>query len=251
MSILKIDGLSFRYPSLDVIDDVSFEVKRGELVSIMGMNGAGKSTLLKCINRILKMSSGSVCVEDQDIEQLSSIELARRISFVVQNASFSSTSVYDAVLLGRKPYITWNATKHDHELVTETLERMNLDGYALRDVTQMSGGEAQKVALARTVVQQTGVMLLDEPTSNLDLKNQLEVMSIIREEVRHRNVAAVVTMHDLNLALRFSDRFIMVKDRKIYSAGGIETITPESIKDVYGVDVRIIEVDGHKVIVPS
>lgn len=251
MSILKIDGLSFRYPSLDVIDDVSFEVERGELVSIMGMNGAGKSTLLKCINRILKMSSGSVCVEDQDIEQLSSIELARRISFVVQNASFSSTSVYDAVLLGRKPYITWNATKHDHELVTETLERMNLDGYALRDVTQMSGGEAQKVALARTVVQQTGVMLLDEPTSNLDLKNQLEVMSIIREEVRHRNVAAVVTMHDLNLALRFSDRFIMVKDRKIYSAGGIETITPESIKDVYGVDVRIIEVDGHKVIVPS
>lgn len=251
MSILKIDGLSFRYPSLDVIDDVSFEVERGELVSIMGMNGAGKSTLLKCINRILKMSSGSVCVEDQDIEQLSSIELARRISFVVQNASFSSTSVYDAVLLGRKPYITWNATKHDHELVTETLERMNLDGYALRDVTQMSGGEAQKVALARTVVQQTGVMLLDEPTSNLDLKNQLEVMSIIREEVRHRNVAAVVTMHDLNLALRFSDRFIMVKDRIIYSAGGIETITPESIKDVYGVDVRIIEVDGHKVIVPS
>ncbi len=250
MSILTVNGLSFSYPSLDVIRDVSFEVMPGEVVSILGVNGAGKSTLLKCINRILKMSSGSVTVSGCDITGLSARELAQKMSFVIQGGKFSSTSVFDAILLGRKPYIEWDATKRDYEIVKDSIRRLGLEEYALRNVTEMSGGESQKVALARTIVQQTDVMLLDEPTSALDLKNQLEVMNIVREEVRRRNVAAVVTMHDLNLALRFSDKFLMVKDRMIYSMGGMETITVDAIKDVYGVDAEIAEVGGHKVVVP-
>ena len=250
MSILTVNGLSFSYPSLDVIRDVSFEGMPGEVVSILGVNGAGKSTLLKCINRILRMSSGSVTVSGCDITSLSARELAQRMSFVIQGGKFSSTSVFDAILLGRKPYIEWDATKKDYEIVKDSIRRLGLEEYALRNVMEMSGGESQKVALARTIVQQTDVMLLDEPTSALDLKNQLEVMNIVREEVRRRNVAAVVTMHDLNLALRFSDKFLMVKDRRIYSMGGMETITVEAIKDVYGVDAEIAEVGGHKVVVP-
>ena len=250
MVILEVNGLSFKYPSLDVINDVSFTVERGKCIAILGMNGVGKSTLLKCINRILKMSEGDVTLDGKPLESMSSNELAREVSYVTQKTTFASTSVFDAVLLGRKPYIVWDSTKSDHEKVKNVLKELSLENYALRVVNYLSGGEAQKGGIARAIVQETNVMLLDEPTSNLDLKNQLEVVNIIRSVVRERNVSALVTMHDINLALRFADEFIMLKDRKIYSVGGPESVNPENIKEVYGVEVRVDDVGGHVVVVP-
>ncbi len=250
MVILEVGGMSFRYPSLDVIDNVSFSVESGKCVAILGMNGVGKSTMLKCINRILNMSEGAVMFGDKSLEDLSSNDLAKEVSYVTQKAIFPNTTVFDTVLLGRKPYIVWDSTKSDHEKVKAVLRELSLENYALRNVNYMSGGEAQKVAIARAIVQETNLMLLDEPTSNLDLKNQLEVVNIIRNVVKERNVAAIVTMHDINLALRFADEFIMLKDRKIHAIGGPESVTPESIKEVYGVDVRIEEIGGHTVVVP-
>ncbi len=249
--ILEVEGVCFKYPSLDVLDSVSFDVRGGECVAILGMNGVGKSTLLKCINNILSKTSGTVCIGGEETEGMSPIELAKSVCYVPQYLVYSDVSVFDAVLLGRKPYIVWDATRADYEKVEIALRRLSMEGYALRNVRQLSGGEAQKVSIARAIVQETEVMLFDEPTSNLDLKNQMEVIDIIRREAKEREVAAIVTMHDINLALRFADKFIMMKDGKIYGVGDRSYLTPDKIKDVYGIDVHMGEINGEIVIIPA
>lgn len=251
MVTLEVNGLSFGYPALDILSEVSFTVDKGDCIAIMGMNGAGKSTLLKCMNRILKKSCGVVSVKGECVDGLSQNELAKRMSYVVQNVNFSDISVFDTVLLGRKPYIVWDATRSDHEKVRDVLKMMSLDRFALRNANNLSGGEAQKVSIARAIVQETDIMLLDEPTSNLDLKNQMEVISMIKKIAREKNIAAVVTMHDINLALRFADKFIFLKDKEIHTLGGCECVTSEVIEDVYGIEVRILDIDGTKIIVPN
>lgn len=250
MVMLEVEGVSFGYPSLDVLRDVSFSVDGGDCVAILGMNGVGKSTLLKCINNILPKRSGKVYVSGRDTETTSPIDLAKGVCYIPQHLMYSDVSVFDAVLLGRKPYIVWDATKKDHAIVEDALRRLSIESYAMRNVRQLSGGEAQKVSIARAIVQETGIMLFDEPTSNLDMKNQMEVIGIIRREAKERGVAAIVTMHDINLALRFADKFVMMKDKKIYGIGDRDYLTAETIRDVYGVDVHIGEVNGQRVIIP-
>ena len=217
---------------------------------ILGTNGVGKSTLLKCMNRILTYQSGSVSMCGDDICTLSRNELAKRVGYVAQSSRFSETTVFDAILLGRKPYIKWDITDSDLKLVQGIMERLSLSQYAMRTVTHLSGGETQKVAIARALAQQPEILLFDEPTSNLDLKNQLEVINLIKSIVKEGNVSAVVTMHDLNLALRFADKFIMMKSGRIYAAGGREILTAENIKAVYDVDVVIERYQEKMVIIP-
>ena len=132
----------------------------------------------------------------------------------------------------------------------QALETLGLTDYALRRLDELSGGELQKVIIARALAQQPQILLMDEPTSSLDLKNQLEVLALIRQISRERGIAAVVAMHDLNLALRFADRFILLKDRTIYAAGGQEVMTPENIEAVYAVPVTIASHNGSRVIIP-
>ena len=236
---LTVENLSFQYPSRKVLKDISLFLNRGECLSILGTNGVGKSTLLKCINRILRQQSGKVVVMGEDVESLNGNDLAKRIAYVSQRNSFSLSSVFDAVLLGRKPYIKWDITKRDLEIVHDVMKSLDLEDFALRYVDQLSGGEIQKVAIARALAQQSDVLMFDEPTSNLDLKNQLEVVNIIKKIVKERQISAIVTMHDLNMALRLADKFIFMKGGKIFNAGDIRVITEENILAVYGVPVEI------------
>jgi iron complex transport system ATP-binding protein len=247
---LEAHGLCFGYSGRRVLNNISFSVESGDCVAILGTNGVGKSTLLKCLNRILRCQEGRVCIGGTDIGRLDGNELARRIGYVAQASRFADTTVFDAVLLGRKPYIKWDVTRRDLELARDVLERLSLSEYAMRGVNELSGGEMQKVAIARALAQQPDVLLFDEPTSNLDLKNQLEVIGIIQEIVRESGMAAIVTMHDLNLALRFAGKFIMLRNGEIYAAGGPEILTAASIRDVYGVDVAIEAYGGSKVVIP-
>lgn len=248
--IIDVDKLSFQYPGRKVLSDISFSVEKGECMAILGTNGVGKSTLLKCLNRILKHQSGQVVVQGEDIRTFSRNEYAQKIGYVSQHNQFTRITVFDAVLLGRKPYIRWDATQKDLHIVEEVMDEMGLADFALRFVDELSGGELQKVAIARTLAQQPNILMFDEPTSNLDLKNQLEVAGIIKRIVKERQISAIVTMHDLNLALRFADTFLMVKDGCVYKAGDVSIITPESIMDVYAVPVRIREYDGLPVVIP-
>ncbi|MBF7084333.1 ABC transporter ATP-binding protein [Desulfallas sp. Bu1-1] len=248
--ILSVDGVEFSYNSRPVLRDIKFEVNRGEFFAILGNNGAGKSTLLKCLNTILKPQTGTILIEKENLFVLSRREVARRLGYVAQRYESTRFTVFDAVLLGRKPHIKWGTTARDLEIVRNVLGILGLDEFSLRYLDELSGGELQKVVIARALAQEPRVLLLDEPTSNLDLKNQFEVLKTVKRAVREQNIAAVVVMHDLNLALRFADKFLLLKNRTIFACGGMEVMTPENIAGVYGVPVAVERLANIPVIVP-
>jgi len=248
--ILKVKGAEFRYNSHPILQGVDFALERGRILAVLGVNGAGKSTLLKCINKILGLKKGVILLNGQDLRQLSRTEVAQNIGYVPQRYDDGQLTVFDMVLLGRKPYIQWAATERDLALVEQVLELMHLKDLALRPVENLSGGEAQKVVIARALAQEPDLLLLDEPTSNLDLKNQLEVAQVLRRAVEQQDLAAVVCSHDLNLALRFADFFLFLKDGRVHTLGDRTQVTPEVIREVYGVDTLMGQVQGHQVIIP-
>ncbi|NMB56091.1 MAG: ABC transporter ATP-binding protein [Leptolinea sp.] len=248
--ILNVKNLKFHYPNHSVINSASFSVGKGEMLAVLGTNGTGKTTLLKTINRLLKPQAGVVLLDNIPVTSLNRNTLAQRIGYVEQQRTGSRTTVFNAVLLGRKPYIRWDITKKDIEIAEEAMATLGLIEYALRYLDELSGGELQKVVIARALAQQPEVLLLDEPTSSLDLKNQLDVLSLIRRITRERGIAAVVAIHDLNMAIRFADQFILLKNKEVYAAGGIEVITPENIEAVYSVPVTLTKYNGYQVVIP-
>ena len=249
--ILDVKHINFSYNSRPVLSDVSFSAGAGELLAILGPNGVGKTTLLKCINAIHRPSSGEILVDGQDVLNMTPNEIARNIGYVAQRSEAAWLTVFDAVLMGRKPHIKWQIREKDLRIVEAGLRRLHLDSLSLRYVTQLSGGELQKVSVARALVQEPHLMLLDEPTSFLDLKNQIEILQILRRVVDEHRIAAVMTMHDLNTALRYAQKFLFLKDHQVYATGHIEEITPEMIEEVYEVHVTIQQVDGYPVVVPK
>ena len=247
--ILSVDDVEFSYQSKNVLKDVNFKVNKGEVVSILGVNGAGKSTLLKCINRMLKPKKGAILVDDFNLNTLNSEEIARKMAYVSQSVNSNYINVFDAVLLGRKPHIKWEVSKKDLEITGKILRLMDLEELALRYTKELSGGELQKVVIARALVQEPQILLLDEPTNNLDLKNQMSVMNIIRDISKSQNISSIVVMHDLNLTLRFSDKFIMLKDGRIYSKGNSDVMNSKNILEVYDVDAYVDHYNGIPIVV--
>jgi iron complex transport system ATP-binding protein len=248
--ILGVDGITFRYNSHPVLKNITFQVHTHQITAVLGPNGAGKTTLLRCINRILKPESGTVRIEEQDLAHCSSRGIARRVAYVAQRSEPRRISAFDSVLLGRKPHIGWNVSRHDLEMTQATLKRLDLEHLSLRYTDRMSGGEYQKVCIARAVVQEPTVMLLDEPTASLDLKNQLAILRLLRTIVRGHRMCAVITMHDLNTAFRYADNFLFLKQGKIYAAVDRSQITGDIIEEVYGVPVAVQWHQDHPVVLP-
>lgn len=249
---LKVREVQFSYRSEPVLKDVCLEVREGEVVGLVGPNGSGKTTLLKCIGRILKPTKGVILLNGNELGKVSSKELARILGYVPQSSpgSFPLT-VFESVLLGRRPYIRWKLSRRDKEIVHNTLRLMELDKLALRMFGELSGGERQKVLIARALAQEPEVLLLDEPTSNLDLRHQIEVLQLIADIVREKRLSAIMAIHDLNLASMFSDKIIMLKEGRIYAAGrGEEVLNPDNIWEVYGVRVTISYDSGRPYIIP-
>ena len=248
--VLKVDGVEFSYDSVAILKEVEFEVERGEVVAILGPNGAGKSTLLKCISGILKPKKGLVMVENLPLKSLGPQELAKRLGYVAQINVGNFMTVFDAVLLGRKPYIGWGAGEKDIKLVEEALKLVGLEKLSLRRTNELSGGELQRVMLARALVQEPRILLLDEPTNNLDLKNQLEVMKLVSEITHQRGIASIVVMHDINLSLRYADKFLVMKEGVIYAEGGKEVIEPQLVREVYGIEALVENIKGFPTVIP-
>ena len=248
--MIVIKDISFSYnASAVVLDDVSACIEDGKLTGILGNNGAGKSTLLYCLNRILKPKTGVICFDEDNIAHLKRNELARKVALVAQKSETGSLTVFDFVLLGRRPYNAFAPTKDDLRIVNDVIGQLELRPFALRDVESLSGGEFQKVVLARALAQQTSNLLLDEPTNNLDPRNQLEVMQAIRAVVDERTITAVAVMHDLNLSLRFCDNLLFIKDHGIVFAGPSSAVTAELVEDVYGIEVDIIDRGGRRIVI--
>jgi iron complex transport system ATP-binding protein len=249
--ILTVEGLEFAYPSRPVLRDISLSIAKGDFLAVLGTNGAGKSTLLKCINRILKPQMGTVLIGGDDAGTLSRRELACRIGYVPQHIERTRTTVFDAVLLGRKPYIRWEASAEDMEIARQALRTLGLEDYALRYVDELSGGERQKVVIARALAQRPQLLLLDEPTHSLDLRNQFEVARLIQRIVKEEHLAAIAAIHDLNLAMRFANKFILLKDGAIFAAGGFEVMTQGNIESVYSLPVEIKQFGDIPVVIPA
>jgi len=251
MTILTVNELKFMYRNKSVLKEIGFSIKRGEVVAVLGPNGVGKTTLLKCLNRILRPRGGSVLLDDENLLDLTTMDIARRVGYVPQRVETGRLTAFDAVLLGRRLHIGWDVTNQDMEIVDAAFRRLGMTSLRLSYIDEMSGGELQKVAIARALVQEPKVLLLDEPTSNLDMKNQVDILNTIRDIVRDHNIAAVMTMHDLNQALRFADTFIFIKNGTIHVHGKHEIVTSTVIEEVYGLPVFIGELGGVRCVVPG
>ena len=248
---ISIRDLTFSYKSNKILDDLNISVDGSEIVSLVGPNGSGKTTLIKCIDRILK-PRGSILLEGREVQEMKQQEIARQIGYVPQSSATPlATTVFDTVLMGRRPHIGWRVSDFDLDKVSDTLERLNLQDLAMRDFGQLSGGQKQKVLIARALVQEPTVLLLDEPTSNLDMKHQLDVLETISSMVKEKGISAVMAIHDLNLAARFSDKLVMLKKGVVYASGTpIDLLSEKNISDVYGVEAIVMRSLDKPCIVP-
>ncbi len=248
--MIQAEHVYFSYRGMEpVLKDLNLTEEAGHCLAFLGNNGAGKSTFLKCLNRILEPQDGLVVVDGMEIRNTPRTQIAKKLAYVEQYTDVSRLTVYDTVLLGRKPHMHLGPSSEDYAIVDAVIARMQLGDLKLRYIDEISGGELQKVVLARALAQQPKVLLLDEPTASLDLRNQHEVMRLVSRIAKDDGITVVVVIHDLNLALKYCDRFLLIHDGAAYCYGDISVITPETIKTVYGVEVTVTELNGSKFVI--
>lgn len=243
MVLLSVDGVECRYGSVKILENVSFTVNEGDFVGIIGPNGSGKTTLLKSISRTLKPAKGTIILDKTDIYSIKSMDLAKQMAIVPQesNIGFSFTAL-DIVLMGRNPHMKrfQMETEADLTIVRKAMSRTNTWHLADRPINELSGGEKQRVVIARALAQEPKVLLLDEPLTHLDMINQLEIMDLVKELCTKERLIVLAVIHDLNLAARYCSSILLLKGAKIFAAGAIEKVlTSENIKSVFHVDAIV------------
>lgn len=236
---INADKISLSYGAERILKDVSLESHTREFVGLIGPNGSGKSTLLKCIYRVLSPDGGSVALDDIPLNQLSYKASARKLAVVSQHNYYNfDFSVREVVMMGRSPHkkALEQDNARDHAIVEEALEKVGMLRFASRSFSTLSGGEQQRVILARALAQQTPCLILDEPTNHLDITHQLQLLRI----VKGLDVTVISAIHDLNIAAMFCDRLYVLKDGEIIAEGTPgEVLTPDLIRRVYEVDSEI------------
>lgn len=246
---LQIKNLSFGYKKNQMIlNNINLEIKQGEILGILGPNGTGKTTFIKCINNIHKPNEGRILYDGNNIMNLSQLNIAKIIAYVPQYTNnFFPMNVIDTVMMGRMPYVKKNYSDEDKEIVFSIIKKMNLEKFAFRNIKEMSGGERQRVFIARAMAQQPKIIILDEPTSSLDLYNQLFILHTITKLAKENNITIIMTIHDLNLASMFCDNILMLKDAHIFAHGKPESIlTAEKIYEMYKVRTEITTPENYK-----
>jgi iron complex transport system ATP-binding protein len=248
---LRTEDLGFAYGDVPVLSDISFGANPGSVTAILGPNGSGKSTLLRCLNAVLRPAHGRVLLDEVELHTLTARQVARRVGYVAQRNEPAHVTAYDAVLLGRTPHLGFRVSRRDLEITQAVIESMGLEELGVRYIDRMSGGEVQKVSIARALAQEPDILLLDEPTASLDLKNQYEILEIIRHLADHHGVTVILTMHDLNSVFRYADRVLFLRNHRIYTDCTPGEVTAEVVRKVYGVEVKILYHADVPVVVPT
>ncbi|MBP6021336.1 MAG: ABC transporter ATP-binding protein [Candidatus Methanomethylophilaceae archaeon] len=252
---LRVEGLSMSFGDFDALSDISFSMGKGRMVGLIGPNGCGKSTMIKCICKIHEMTSGKVEVDGKDISAMKPADVAKLVAMVpAEGGSTFGMSVIDMVMLGRYPYVDriWWETKEDEEKVREALRTFGLDDLRRNQVSLLSSGERQRARIAKAYVQEPKLMLVDEPTSHLDMRYKLDVMEYLQSMAR-TDMTVMVAEHDISLMARYCDVCIIMKKGRIVTIGDPkEVITPKLIREVYEVDARVgLDEDGEIYVLPK
>ncbi len=254
--ILRVENLNYSYDGVHkVLEDVSFTILRGEVTTILGPNGAGKTTILKCILRALK-PRGAIYIDGKEVNKITSRELAKIIGYVPhRHHSVFAYKVIDFVLMGRAPHHSMFSlpSRKEYERALEILEELGIKDLADRTIAEVSGGQLQLVLIARALVQEAKILLLDEPTAHLDIANELKVLNIIKSLVKKRKIeAAIMTLHDPLMASLFSDKIVLLNKGKVIAYGSPSTVlTPRNLNMVYGVEFETIVKDEHTIVLPK
>lgn len=243
--MLKIDRLSVAYGTREILHAISLEVKSGELLALIGPNGAGKSTLIRAVSGVIPIRSGQVHTNGDDFAALSSMQRARYLAVVPQAVSLPAAfSVWETVLLGRTPHLGFlgQPSPKDEELARAALERVSAGPLAGRRVGELSGGEQQRVLLARALCQSTPILLLDEPTAHLDLQYQVSLLEIVSDLAHRDKLAVLIALHDLNLAARYADRMALMVAGVIQAVGKPEQVLKaDVIEAAYCLPVHVVK----------
>ncbi|NQW19105.1 MAG: ABC transporter ATP-binding protein [Chloroflexi bacterium] len=242
-AVLRVEGLSTKLDGKSIVDSVSFSVNRGEVVGVVGANGSGKTTLMRTVAGLLTANSGEIVIDGTSFGHASGgasrQERSRKVAYMPQLAVSHPFTAFESVLMGRYPHLGRFELEGsgDRDLAWQAMERTSTVEFANRKLDTLSGGERQRVVLARVLVQQADVLLMDEPTASLDLRHQILTMDLVREEVRDRNAAVVVILHDLSLAARFCDRLVVLDGGKKLAEGTPwEVLTPSNLRAAFGVE---------------
>lgn len=243
---IRIDNVEFSYTSAPVLNDISLDIDGPAFVSILGPNGMGKSTLIHCINKILQPTSGSVFIDGKNVRETSIKELAKQIGYVPYSANDTfPLTVVDTVMMGRHPHSKWKSLDNDLDVVYDTLKVLGISHLAMRQFNELSAGQHQKVMLARGLVQEPKILLLDEPTSNLDIRHQLDVTKMLKRLSVEKGILIIMISHDINIAAKYADSVILMFQGKIFDVGTPrEVITEDNLRTVYGVESRVIDDEG-------
>ena len=243
--MLKLENIHSGYNNIPVIEGITLNIENGEFVGMIGPNGSGKTTLARTITKIIKPSKGKVYYKDGDIEKIDISELARDVAFMPQemNTVFS-ISVYDIVMMGRFPHIKRfrDAVKKDHDIVNECLRLTEVLNLSEKDIDEISSGERQRVLIAKALAQEPKLLILDEPTSKLDIGHQVQIMDLLRKFNRTKNITIIAILHDLNIASDYCKRLILLNNGRLEAIGTPEKIIESSlIEKVYKTPVYISE----------
>ncbi|MBP2002269.1 iron complex transport system ATP-binding protein [Paenibacillus shirakamiensis] len=241
--MIEAQSVAIKYDGRTIIDNITLQVQEGEIVSIIGPNGSGKSTLLKSMSRLIPCERGCVRIGGQEIGTLSNKRVAQLLCMLCQsNQTPGDMTVEELVSYGRLPHKKWyeRLDASDKEVVDWAIDRTGLATYRERLVGSLSGGEAQRAWIAMALAQRPKILMLDEPTTYLDIAHQLEVLELVRSINRELGITVVMVLHDLNQASAYSDRICVLRDGQVMMTGSPkDVLTPELIRDVYGVEAEI------------
>lgn len=249
--MVNINHLHFNYATRPILFDLSCRIRTGDFVALVGPNGAGKSTLIKCICGILKAQKGAILIDGLPLPEYSANELARTVAYIPQSEKeYMQITVFDAILAGRKPYFGWKPSEKDLQEVANTLKLLGMENLSMQYVNELSGGQQQAVMIARALVQKTKLLLLDEPTANLDMRHQREVMSLLKT-LSDNGLTVIMSVHDINLAFQHASHILMLKEGKVLGYASKNDITTEQIACLYDTPIDVIVHNGILHVIPG